>query len=362
MQTPSRSLPCEKIAFGPAPDGRAISRYRLTNAQGTRATLCDYGATLVSLELPDETTPGGMSDVVLGFDTAEEYWENGPFFGATVGRYANRVAGGRFTLDGVDYALAVNDGPNHLHGGPTGFHRRLWQAEPAADGARVRFSLQSSDADEGYPGALFVSVSYELTPDNRLIIEYSAETQSPTVVNLTHHSYFNLTGSVGANRATSIEGHVLSLAADTFTPTDAHQIPTGERRLVSGTPFDFREPTPIGARIGLSDPELIVGSGYDHNFVIDGWDGSLRPVAEVFEPTTGRTLVVSTTEPGLQFYSGNHLRGVRGKGGRVHAARDGFCLEAQHFPDSPNQPSFPSTVLRPGQTYRQTTQYAFGRR
>jgi aldose 1-epimerase len=200
-------------------------------------------------------------------------------------------------------------------------------------------------------------VSYELTPDDRLIIEYSAQTQRATVVNLTHHSYFNLTG-----RATTIEGHVLSLAADTFTPTDAHQIPTGERRLVSGTPFDFREPTPIGARVGLSDPDLVVGSGYDHNFVIDGWDGSLRRVAEVFEPSTGRTLVVSSTEPGLQFYSGNHLKGVRGKGGRVHDARDGFCLEAQHFPDSPNQPSFPTSVLRPGDTYRQTTEYAFGRR
>jgi len=351
----SSRVPYEKIDFGSTPDGRAVSRYRLTNAAGTRATLCDLGAVLVAFELPDAAAPEGSSDVVLGFDTAEEYWTNAPFFGATVGRYANRLGRGRFTLDGVDYTLALNDGRNHLHGGPTGFHRRLWRAAPATQGTRVSFDLVSPDGDEGYPGELHVSVSYELTADNRLIIEYSARTDRATVVNLTHHSYFNLTGKPEAG----IEDHVLWLAADSFTPTDSGQIPTGELRSVAGSPLDFREPTPIGARIAAADEDLRIGSGYDHNFVVAGWDGSLKRVAEVHEPTSGRSLVVSTTEPGLQFYSGNHLAGVRGKGGRVHAAREGFCLEAQHFPDSPNQPGFPSTVLRPGETYRQTTEYRF---
>ncbi|HEU5073857.1 MAG TPA: aldose epimerase family protein [Polyangiaceae bacterium] len=351
-------MPYDKFIFGAAPDGRAVSGYRLTNAQGTRATLCDLGATLVALELPDASAPGAVIDVVLGFDSAEAYWTNAPYFGATVGRYANRVAAGQFSLDGTPYTLAVNDGRNHLHGGPTGFHRRLWQVEPAeqvAHLARVRFDLVSPDGDEGYPGELRVSVSYELTADNRLIIDYVARTDRATVVNLTHHSYFNLTGKPEAG----IGGHVLRIAADTFTPTDANQIPTGELKSVADSPFDFREPTPIGARIAADDPDLRAGSGYDHNFVVQGWDGSLKRVAEVHEPKSGRSLVVSTTEPGLQFYSGNYLAGVRGKGGRVHAAREGFCLEAQHFPDSPNQPSFPTTVLRPGETYRQTTEYAF---
>ncbi|HEY6723444.1 MAG TPA: aldose epimerase family protein, partial [Polyangiaceae bacterium] len=293
---------------------------------------------------------------VLGFDTAEEYWTNAPYLGATVGRYANRLRAGHFSLDGVDYTLAQNDGANHLHGGPTGFHRRLWEARQAGDAERVSFELVSPDGDEGYPGELVVGVSYELTSDNRLVIEYRARTDRVTVVNLTHHSYFNLTGKPESG----IGGHVLRLVADTFTPTDAGQIPTGEIRSVSGSPLDFREPTAIGARIDAPDEALRIGSGYDHNFVVSGWDGSLRRVAEVQEPASGRSLVVSTTEPGIQFYSGNHLGGVRGKGGRVHAAREGFCLEPQHFPDSPNQPSFPSTVLRPGETYRQTTEYAFG--
>ena len=351
-------VPYEKIDFGSAPDGRAVSCYRLTNAAGTRATLCDLGATLVSFELPEPELPGGMSDVVLGFDTAEEYWTNAPYLGATVGRYANRLAGGRFSLQGAPYALAVNDGRNHLHGGPTGFHRKLWQVDSAPDSrARVSFDLVSPDGDEGYPGELRVSVSYELTADNRLIIEYRAHTDRATVVNLTHHSYFNLTGKP----ETGIGGHVLWLGANSFTPTDSGQIPTGELRSVAGSPLDFRTPTPIGARIDAPDADLRIGSGYDHNFVVAGWDGSLRCVAEVSEPTSKRTLTVSTTEPGLQFYSGNHLGGVRGKGGRVHAAREGFCLEPQHFPDSPNQPSFPSTVLEPGETYRQITEYAFSR-
>ncbi len=349
-------MPYEKVAFGSAPDGRSVACYRLTNSQGTVATLCDLGATLISLELPDTGAPGGMSDVVLGFDTAEEYWTNAPYLGATVGRYANRLRAGHFSLDCVDYTLAQNDGANHLHGGPTGFHRRLWEARQAGDAERVSFELVSPDGDEGYPGELVVGVSYELTSDNRLVIEYRARTDRVTVVNLTHHSYFNLTGKPESG----IGGHVLRLVADTFTPTDASQIPTGEIRSVSGSPLDFREPTAIGARIEAPDEDLRIGSGYDHNFVVSGWDGSLRRVAEVQEPASGRSLVVSTTEPGIQFYSGNHLGGVRGKGGRVHAAREGFCLEPQHFPDSPNQPSFPSTVLRPGEIYRQTTEYAFG--
>lgn len=351
-------VPYEKIDFGSAPDGRAVSCYRLTNAEGTRATLCDFGATLVSFELPDPSAPGGMSDVVLGFDTAEQYWTNAPYLGATVGRYANRLASGRFSLEGVPYALALNDGRNHLHGGPTGFHRRLWQVEQAGDPrVRVSFKLVSPDGDEGYPGELSVSVSYELTPDNRLVIEYAATTDRATVVNLTHHSYFNLTGKP----ENGIGGHVLWLSAECFTPTDSGQIPTGEIKSVAGSPLDFRKPTPIGDRIDAPDPDLRIGSGYDHNFVVPNWTGTLERVAEVHEPTSGRTLTVSTTEPGLQFYSGNHLRGVRGKGGRVHSAREGFCLEAQHFPDSPNQPNFPTTLLLPGQTYHQTTEYAFSR-
>lgn len=351
-------MPYEKIAFGSTPDGRAVSRYRLTNREGTVATLCDLGATLVSFELCDASVPGGMSDMVLGFDTAEEYWTNAPYLGATVGRYANRLARGRFTLDGVDYTLARNEGANHLHGGPAGFHRQLWQVAPGDDAARVCFELISPDGDEGYPGTISVRVSYELSADNRLSIEYWAETDRATVVNLTHHSYFNLTG----RPETGIDSHVLWLGADEYTPTDAGQIPTGELRSVAGTPLDFCEPTAIGARIDADHEDLRIGSGYDHNFVVAGWDGSLKRVAEVHEPVSGRSLIVSTTEPGLQFYSGNHLAGVRGKGGRVHRAREGFCLEAQHFPDSPNQPSFPSTLLRPSETYRQTTEYAFTRR
>lgn len=321
-----------------------------------RATVLDYGATLASLVLPEAN--GNAIDVVLGFDSLDGFVENRQYFGSTIGRYGNRLAKGRFTLGGVDYQLAINNGPNHLHGGPTGFHHVLWSASggETESGPRVVLDYTSPDGEEGYPGELSVRTSYQLTHAGELVLEYEARTTKTTVVNLTHHSYFNLLGQGGG----SVEGHLLRIAADRFTPTDEHQIPTGELRSVVDTPFDFRQLARIGERIDVDDPDLSIASGYDHNFVVDGWDGTLRLVAEVVEPSSGRRLRLHTTEPGVQFYSGNYLDAVVGKGGCIYRKRAGLCLEAQHFPDSPNQREFPSTVLEPGDTYRQTTVYAFG--
>jgi aldose 1-epimerase len=343
-----------RAPFGTLPGGAAVARFTLRNANGVEVSAVTYGATVVSIRTPDRT--GKVDDVVLGFDTVDDYLTRARYFGSVVGRYGNRIANGRFTLGGATFHLATNNGANHLHGGVKGFDKVVWAGEPfERDGASgVVFSYTSADGEEGYPGTLKVRVTYTLTPRNELEIEYSAETDKLTPVNLTNHSYFNL----GGRGHGDILGHQLTLLADRYTPTDATQIPTGEIAPVAGTPFDFRAPTAIGARIDADDEQIRRGSGYDHNFVINGWsdDRRLRPAAHVVDPGSGRTLDVTTTEPGVQFYSGNHLDPEQ----NGYARRTAFCLETQHFPDSPNHANFPSTLLRPGDAYRSKTVYAFG--
>lgn len=347
--------------FGTLPDGTEATLYTLTAASGTRMRVTDYGGIIVSLDVPDRD--GNLGDVVLGFDTldgytSDAYRQANPYFGALIGRYGNRIADGRFVLDGETYQLATNDGPNHLHGGNVGFDKVMWDAEPfeTDEGVGVRFHRVSPDGEESYPGTLDVTVTYTLTDDDRLVIDYAATTDAPTIVNLTQHAYFNLTG----DPSNDVLGHELTIHADAFTPVRTGFIPTGEIRPVEGTPFDFRQPTPIGARIDADDEQLRLAPGYDHNFVLDRDGAALTEAARVYEPTTGRLLIVETTEPGLQFYSGNFLDGrLTGKDGVAYGPRSGFCLETQHFPDSPNQPAFPSTVLRPGETYTSRTVYAF---
>ena len=319
----------------------------------------DYGGIIVSLRTPDRA--GKLADIVLGFDDLQGYVKSSPYFGAITGRYANRIAKGRFTLDGTTYKLAVNNGPNALHGGLKGFDKVVWQAEPSMDSSGVRLVLRytSDDGEEGYPGTLRATVTYTLSDSNQLAIDYDATTDKPTPVNLTQHTYFNLAGEGSG----TVLGHVVTINADRYTPIDSTSIPTGELPSVAGTPFDFRTPTSIGARIDQSDPQLKNGRGYDHNFVLNRQQGStgLVHAAHVTDPTSGRTLDVSTTEPGVQFYTGNFLDGtVVGKNGHANPFRGGFCLETQHFPDSPNQPQFPSAILRPGDTYRSRTVFAFG--
>ncbi len=318
-----------------------------------------YGAIVVSLRVRDRT--GNLGDIVLGFDSLTGYVKHPVYFGAIVGRYGNRIAKGRFTLDGKTYRLAINNGPNHLHGGIKGFDKVIWQAEPfkGDSGVGVAFSHTSPDGDEGYPGTLAVRARYLLTDRDELVLDYEATTDMPTLINLTQHSYFNLAGAGNGD----ILGHTLMIAADSFTPVDSTLIPTGVVAPVAGTALDFRAPTAIGARIDDHDPQLQYAGGYDHNFVLQraGPGGGLVHAARVVAPTTGRTLDVSTTEPGLQFYSGNFLDGtISGKGGHAYGRRSGFCLETQHYPDSPNEPRFPSTILRPGQEYRSRTVYTFG--
>jgi aldose 1-epimerase len=344
-------------AFGQLPDGTEIDAFTLTNANGIVVRAITYGGIITSLQVPDRTEQ--FDDVVLGYDDLAGYVEMNPYFGAIVGRYGNRIAGGRFTLDGQAYTLATNDGPNHLHGGITGFDKVAWGAEPfeKGDSAGVVFSYSSPDGEEGYPGNLDVRVTYTLTNANELVFDYSAVTDKPTPVNLTQHSYFNLAGDGSGD----ILGHQLTINADHFTPVDSTFIPTGAIAPVAGTPFDFRSPTAIGARIDQDDEQLRYGLGYDHNFVLNRGDSTLTHAAQVYEPQTGRLLDVYTTEPGIQFYAGNFLDGsITGKAGRVYRYRNGFCLETQHFPDSPNKPEFPSTVLRPGLEYRSRTTYVFG--
>jgi aldose 1-epimerase len=345
-------------SFGRLPDGTEVGLFILTNARGLEVRAIAYGAIIVSVRAPDRR--GQRDDVVLGCDDLEGYLTRSRYFGAVVGRYGNRIANGRFTLDGRTFQLATNNGPNHLHGGMKGFDKVVWRAQPyARDGhTAVAFSYTSPDGEEAYPGTLNARVSYTLTERNEIVVEYEATTDKPTPVNLTQHSYFNLAGEGSGD----ILQHVLSLDADRFTPVDDTMIPTGELAPVGGTPFDFRQPAAIGARIGADHEQLRRGTGYDHNFVLrDGpARGGLRRAARVVEPTTGRTLDVATTEPGVQFYSGNHLAGQIGKGGHAYGPRTGFCLETQHFPDSPNHPHFPSTILRPGKPYRSKTVFAFG--
>jgi aldose 1-epimerase len=345
--------------FGALPGGAEARLFTLDNGRGMRATVTDYGGIVTSLIVPDRAGHG--ADVVLGYDSLEAYLRASPYFGAIVGRYANRIAHARFTLDGTTYTLAANDHGNSLHGGLVGFDKRLWQAEPFHDSAQagVRLHLVSADGDEGYPGRLDVVVTYAVTDSNELRLTYLATTDKPTVLNLSHHGYWNLAGHASGD----ILGAELMLAADSFTPVDSLLIPTGAVRSVAGTPLDFRTPTAIGARIGQDDEQLRFGKGYDHNWVVDGAAGTLRLAARVRDPGSGRVMEVLTTEPGIQFYSGNFLDGTNiGKGGTAYRHRAGFCLETQHYPDSPNHPSFPPTVLRPGQEYRSTTVYRFSSR
>ncbi len=341
-------------AFGTMPDGRQVQLFTLRNSKGAEARIMDYGGVVVSLKMPDRN--GKLGDVVLGFDKLEDYIKDSPYFGCLVGRYGNRIAKGKFTLNGKQYTLATNNDANHLHGGIKGFNKVLWSPSivARADGTSLKLQYTSVDGEEGYPGTLNVTAVYTLTEDNALKLEYTATTDQDTVLNLTHHSYFNLAGGG------DILGHEVMMPADRFTPVDSTLIPTGELKPVEGTPFDFRKPTTIGARIGQNDEQLKFGKGYDHNWVFTKAPGQFTMLARVVEPTTGRVLEVLSTEPGLQFYSGNFLDGtLKGKNGQVYQFRNGFCMEPQHFPDSPNQPNFPSVVLKPGQVYKNTIVYRF---
>jgi aldose 1-epimerase len=341
-----------RSSFGTV-SGQNVELFTLRNAHGIEVKATNYGAIITSIVTPDRT--GRPGDIVLGFDALDAYLKDPPYFGAVVGRYGNRIAKGRFTLDGRTYRLATNNGPNHLHGGLKGFDKVVWKAEPVSEGTGVVFSRRSPDGEEGYPGNLDVRITYTLTDDNQLVIDYHATTDKATPVNLTQHSYFNLA------REGDILGHQLLIAADRYTPVDSTLIPTGDLAPVEGTPFDFRTPTAIGARIDQPNDQLKNGGGYDHNWVVNRNGAGRQLAARVLEPTSGRTLEVSTTEPGLQFYTGNFLDGtITGKGGRVYLRRSAFCLETQHFPDSPNQPKFPSTILRPGGAYDSQTVFRFG--
>lgn len=344
--------------FGVTPDGQQVSIFTLTNDNGVEARVINLGGIIVSLKVPDRN--GEFDDVALGFDSLEGYVDEHPYFGAIIGRYGNRIANGQFTIDGETYQLPVNNGPNSLHGGLRGFDKVVWDAEPFENerGQGLILSYTSADGEEGYPGNLQVRVTYTLTNDDELVFDYHAVTDQATPVNLTQHSYFNLAG----NGSGDVLDHEVTLNASRMTAVDSTLIPTGELRPVEGTPFDFRQPTPIGERIEADDEQLRIAGGYDHNFVIDrSEEDSLVLAARVTEPTSGRVMEVLTTEPGVQFYTGNFLDGsLTGKDGALYETRTGFCLETQHFPDSPNQPSFPNTILRPGEEYRSTTVFRFG--
>lgn len=351
-----------RTAFGRTPGGETVEAFTLTNAQGRSVRAATYGGTIVSLSVPDRE--GLLADVVLGHDSVDGYIGDSNYFGAIIGRVANRIAKARFTVDGKTYQLAANNGPNHLHGGRTGFDKVVWR--PALfrtdRAAGLALSYTSPDGEDGYPGNLEVRVTYTLTERNELVVDYLATTDRATPINLTQHSCFNL----AADRGGDILGHLLRINADLMTPVDQTLIPTGKLAPVAGGPFDFRTPTAVGARIATDDEQLHRGRGYDHNFVLRREaEAGLVHAARVVEPMSGRTLDVYTTEPGLQFYSGNSIGlgsigGVTGKAGRVYGPRAGLCLETQHFPDSPNQPGFPSTILRPDAPYRSRTVFAFG--
>lgn len=350
--------------FGTTKDGVPVEIYTLKNSHGCEARITNYGGIVVSLTTPDKD--GKLGDVVLGFDTLAEYEKDSPYFGALIGRYGNRIAKGRFSLDGKNYELPINDPPNSLHGGKAGFDKRVWQAQPVNDGQGSRLELHyvSKDGEEGFPGTLTVQAVYTLTETDSLQIAFEARTDAPTVVNLTNHSYFNLGGPNGKK---DVLDHVVTLQAKRFLPVDRTSIPLGERRSVAGTAFDFTKPMAIGARIDDADEQLHFGpGGYDHCYVLDGYDPERGAKAEPFlaarvrEPESGRVLELWTSEPGVQFYSGNFLEGkFAGKGGAVYGKRAAFCLEPQHFPDSPNRPEFPPVVLRPGEVYRNVFEYRF---
>jgi len=348
-----------KESFGKTADGESVDLYTLTNRNGMQAKITNYGGIVTTLTAPDRNNK--YVDVVLGFNDLDSYLKGHPYFGALIGRYGNRIAKGRFTLNGVEYKLAVNNGENHLHGGIKGFDKVVWTAKPmeTKTGASLSLSYLSKDGEEGYPGNLRVNVVYTLTNNNELRIDYSANTDKDTVTNLTHHSYFNLAGEGSGD----ILSHILTLNANQFTPTDQGSIPTGELRAVQGTPFDFLKPTKIGERIDGTDQQLVFGGGYDHNWVLNGRPGALRQAATVYEPTSGRVMQVWTTEPGIQFYTANFLDGtLTGKSGKIYQKRNALCLETQHYPDSPNKPKFPTTTLRKGATYKSTTIYRFSAR
>lgn len=336
----------EKEPFGQTNDGQPVDAFVLRNGNDIKVKVISYGAAIVSIEVPDRE--GNMADVVLGFDDMAGYESPGnPYFGACCGRYANRIAKGRFTLDDVEYSLAVNNGRNALHGGLTGFDKKIWDAGIAGDG--VRMSLTSPDGEEGYPGTLDIEITYSLNEEGELRIDYKAETDKKTVLNLTNHSYFNLAG-VG-----SVHGHEICINADRYTVVDDTSIPTGELRAVAGTEMDLLAPTPIGRNI-----DVVQGLGYDHNYCINQTaEAEPTLAAKVVEPVGGRTLECRTTEPGVQFYTANYLDGVKGKGGAFYNKHEGFCLETQHWPDSPNHPDFPNTILRPGETFISETRYRF---
>lgn len=345
-----------KELFGKLADGTKVYRWTLENG-GTRMRVLSYGGIVQSLELPDRR--GRYANVSLGFDDIEDYVSSSPYFGALIGRYGNRIAKGRFTLDGKDYQLSVNDGDNSLHGGAQGFDKRVWDVEPFTRGSDVglRLYYTSADGEMGYPGTLRTKVTYTLTRAGDWRIDYEATTDKPTVCNLTSHVYFNLAGEGSG----TVADHELSIAASRYTPVDAGLIPTGERAKVAGTPFDFRRAKTVGEDIRVAHQQLLYGQGFDHNWVLDkGITDRPEHIATLRDPGSGRTMRIATTEPGLQFYSGNFLDGTLvGSGGAIYRQGDALCLETQHFPDSPNQPSFPSTVLRPGQTYRSTTVHSF---
>ena len=365
MLSASSSKPGVTVSeFGRMPDQRVVQLYTVTNANGLHMDVTNYGAIIVRLYVPDRD--GKLDDIVLGFDEFSGYTPDSPYLGAVVGRYGNRIADGKFTLDGKTYTLAKNNTPNgvpvHLHGGEVGFDKVLWNAEPVSkDGIHgVKLSYTAKDGEEGYPGNVTVTVHYWLTNENELKITYAATTDKATPLNVTQHTYFNLSGAgVG-----TILDHEVTLDASHFTPTDKGLIPTGEIAPVEGTPFDFRKPHKIGARIDADHEQLKLGGGYDHNWVLDKKKpGELSRAAVVYEAKTGRQIEVFTTEPGIQFYAGNFLDGtIKGNQGRTYLYRGGLCLETQHFPDSPNQPNFPSTILRPGKTYESTTIYRFSTR
>jgi aldose 1-epimerase len=346
-----------KAAYGTTADGKAVAEYTLTNASGAEVKIITYGGIITSLRVPDRN--GNFDNIVLGFNKLSDYETKNPYFGALIGRYGNRIANATFTLDGTDYTLAANNGVNSLHGGNKGFDKVVWAANEVPGDADVGLELSylSPDAEEGYPGNLSVTVVYTLTADNSIKIDYTATTDKATVVNLTHHSYFNL----GGNGSGPIYNEILQINADQYTPVDATLIPTGELADVTGTPFDFREPKTIGAGIRSGDEQVVLGRGYDHNFVLNRADiTSLEKAAYLYDPATGRGMEVWTTEPGLQFYTGNFLDGTLvGSSGGMYRQGEGLCLETQHFPDSPNQADFPSTELKPEDTYHTMTVYKF---
>lgn len=345
-----------KGPFGRTADGQVIELITLRNAKKTEIRFITYGGIVLSIKTADRD--GALDDITLGYDTAEPYFKNSTYFGAIIGRYANRIAKAKFSLDGATYSLPANNGVNSLHGGK-GWDQALWAVDEfqRADGVGAVLTLTSPDGDQGYPGAVKAKVTYTLTEANEFKVSYEATTSKTTVINLTQHTYFNLAGS----KANDILGHIMMINADRYTPVDDTLIPTGELAKVDGTPFDFRKETVIGERINAKDQQIERGKGYDHNWVLNRTGAGLEHAAHVIDPITGRMLEITTTEPGIQFYSGNFLDGtIKGKGGKTYVHRGGFCLETQHYPDSPNQPSFPTTTLKPGETYRSETVFKFG--